>query len=214
MNPYTPLARTILLATGISLSTLSHAVTIMAGDIRVDTPRVPSIESPAVNPPALQPQASNPLIRIDHEASINHCKKLGHNPETSDSSIVFEDVQFARGSHSRLIPLRLEQNGFYKAKLTDLEFPDPFKTLSLAITSSAMKYGELAEPGELTFEALAGKIFMGLFFDAACHTPGMYGLRLEYLGASDPAPVPLPGAAWLFGSGLFGLGLLSRRKSS
>lgn len=49
---------------------------------------------------------------------------------------------------------------------------------------------------------------------AASHAPGFDGLILTSEAGASTSPIPIPAAAWLFGSGLLGLVGVARRKKS
>lgn len=106
--------------------------------------------------------------------------------------------------------LWLEEDGYYKLTLTDYSDPELLDNLATMIRSADEKYTVLRDTGEIIFEANSGWVFIGSRFLDENFSGGSYGIQLEYLG-SNITPVPLPGALWLFGSGLAALGLMRRR---
>ena len=55
----------------------------------------------------------------------------------------------------------------------------------------------------------SGTIFT---FQQLTGNPSFYVSALTFIGGQSTTPVPIPGAVWLFGSALAGLGLLARRR--
>lgn len=94
--------------------------------------------------------------------------------------------------------------------LTDFEFPEPFETLTLAITSSTALLGSTSGPGTFSFHAEPGTYFAHVVGDAG----KMPGTDLE-MGAYGLliTEVPIPAAALLFFSGLAVLNFFGLRKS-
>ncbi len=94
----------------------------------------------------------------------------------------------------------------YRAILTDFEFPEPMAQSGMAVTTATELLGSLNAPGSFTFNATPGQYFVSFFGEAGASTSyGMYGIEISQ--------VPLPAAAWLFGSGLIGLAAVARRKT-
>jgi hypothetical protein len=106
-----------------------------------------------------------------------------------------------------LIPLA----GTVTITLRDLQWPDPFTTLSLALTDSRSSLAQLAAPGALTFDVSSpGQYFAFVFGQAqGALNMGLYSIHVSL--APSVAPVPLPAAAWLMLSGFAGLLSLRRR---
>jgi hypothetical protein len=87
----------------------------------------------------------------------------------------------------------------YRVTLTDLEFPAAFDILAVAITTSTDNVAELLAQGNTTFGVELGTTYfanvLGLADDE--FGAGLFGIKI--------APVPIPGALWLLGSGLIGI---------
>ena len=124
----------------------------------------------------------------------------------------------------------ISEAGVYTATLTDFNFPAPMNDTGMNVTTTTDSLGSLMAPGSFKFNAMPGTYFVSFFGTAGtadifsstqfegcfsekshhcCFPPktqlGMYGI--------DISAVPVPAAAWLFGSGLIGLTLVARRKA-
>ena len=124
----------------------------------------------------------------------------------------------------------ISEAGVYKATLTDFNFPAPMSNTGMNVTTTTDSLGSLMAPGSFMFNATPGTYFVSFFGTAGtadiftpaqhegcfsrkshhrCSPPktqlGMYGI--------DISAVPVPAAAWLFGSGLIGLTVVARRKA-
>lgn len=111
---------------------------------------------------------------------------------------VFEDIGIFANKTYFTHDFEIEEGGLYQVTLTDFEFPRPLKLLGLNLTSATDSFGALTEAGSFTFDADPGKYFVS-FYGKARHL-GQYGIEV----AMVTSPVPVPAAAWLFGSGLIG----------
>lgn len=167
------------------------------------------------------PEHSRAWDRHHSDVAIKHCLDKGynsnwrHSPAYTEGEVVFENVTFGFGESTDIRKLHLKEDGYYKISLNDFAFPDPFETLSLIVTSASKTYARLDSEGEMVFEALAGNLFFSSYYVNDDKAPGLYGYELTYMGQySSPTAVPLPGAFWLFASGLAGLGIMRRRQSS
>jgi len=93
-------------------------------------------------------------------------------------------------------------------------FADPLIRAGINITTSTESLGMITAPGYFTFDADPGNYFVS-FFGRARHL-GQYGIDISMisssLSAASTSPVPVPGAVWLFSSGLLGLAGAVRRK--
>ena len=77
------------------------------------------------------------------------------------------------------------------------------------VTIAKELLGSILAPGSFTFDATPGEYFVSFFGFADASTSsqlGQYGIEISQ--------VPVPAAAWLFGSGLVALIGLSRRKKA
>lgn len=138
-----------------------------------------------------------------------------HAAETSfdhDGVVIFEDVQFICGKDAVNYAINLqdqfEQNnlaesGMYNfvLTLTDFEYTNPFKKLSVLVTTATDVIGKLVEPGvfEFSLDSL-DTIYLNLFGKVSGKHPlGLYGVELK---AIPSAPVPLPAGILLLLSAL------------
>ena len=129
----------------------------------------------------------------------------------------YEQVELFRGRYATITPFSISAAGKYEFSLTDLSFPNALKDLGAAVTTSGNKLGQLLGTGSMIFDAQPGKYYLSLFANTfGARDLGLFGLNLHALSASvapTPSAVPVPGALWLFGSGLLGLAGMLRRKS-
>ncbi len=133
-------------------------------------------------------------------------------------TLIYEDAQLVSGDSKTYIgyfnqSLQLEQAGSYQARLSDFEFPASFDMLGLTISSSTEKMGEVWNNGSFSFNADAGKYFLGLFYktDERLNL-GMYGVKLSYLDHPGASAVPLPAALWLMLTGLMAIAGYRRKQ--
>ena len=102
----------------------------------------------------------------------------------------------------------------FRVTLTDFEFPAPMIETGVNLTTATESLGSLMAPGSFTFDYVPGDRAIGEysvsfygFADASTSSQlGQYGI--------DISQVPVPAAAWLFGSGLIGLIGIARRKKA
>jgi hypothetical protein len=115
------------------------------------------------------------------------------------------------GRHTTLESFLVPLAGTVTITLRDLVWPDPFATLSLALTDSHATLAQLAAPGAVSFDVSGpGKYFAFVFGQAqGALNMGLYSIHVSL--APSVAPVPLPAAAWLMLSGFAGLLSLRRR---
>lgn len=167
-------------------------------------------------------QRKRPVIA--HERHSEH-EKHGNSRYVEQPKILpmfsldtdYEQVEFFRGSYATITPFSILAAGKYEFSLTDLSFPNMLKDLGAAVTTSGNKLGQLFGTGSMIFDAQPGKYYLSLFADTfEARDLGLFGLNLHALsgtGVPVPSAVPVPGALWLFGSGLLGLVGMVRRKS-
>lgn len=129
--------------------------------------------------------------------------------------VVFEQVSFLQGKTMFTDRFNIDAAGTYEVTLSDFAFPDPLSMAGVNITSATESFGSLLAPGSFTFDAQPGSYYLS-FFGKADHL-GQFGLQVSQYAAlpsgSAVSPVPVPAAAWLFGSGLVGMAGVIRRKN-
>lgn len=138
------------------------------------------------------------------------------NTARPENGVVFEQVGFLQGKTYFTDAFEILHSGTYEVTLTDFNFPKPLKMAGLNITTATESLGSLMATGSFTFDANPGNYYLSFFGDAD-HL-GQYGIKVAQYGilisAVNASPVPVPGAAWLLGSGLVGLVGFMRRKSA
>ena len=163
--------------------------------------------------------------RFDHHDVIHS------ESDSGDSTIVFETTDLFRNKTFFADSFDIDTAGTYEATVTDFEFPEPLKKSVLFITDGMEWSDTLFGPGSLTFEADPGEYYVSYFALAGTsfgrehghwhkeHRGGHWGddhhwehgsmhmgnYGIEIALVTPASPVPLPAAAWLFGSGLLGL---------
>ncbi len=138
-------------------------------------------------------------------------------PASADNGVVYEQVSFLTGSGFFTDSFNIEDAGTYQVTLTDFEFPQPFTTSGLNVTSATASFGSLMAPGSFSFAADPGQYFVSFFAEAP--QLSQYGIEIAQSGIvieqpSNVSAVPVPATAWLLGSGLIGLVGAIRRKSA
>ncbi len=88
--------------------------------------------------------------------------------------------------------------GNLQVTLSDLGWPSPMSSLSLAVTTSTSLLAQLAQPGSMTFGITGAGTYFATVYGVADPNSGngLYSMNLSY------SPVPLPAAAGLLVSGL------------
>lgn len=84
-----------------------------------------------------------------------------------------------------------------------------FDTHGTASTADDTQIGSALASGEYSYDFLASGNYYAKVTGTAT---GTYGGKYTVTMSAEPAPVPVPAAAWLLGSGLLGLVAVSRRK--
>ena len=131
---------------------------------------------------------------------------------------VYEKVELFQTETFFTDSFDISEAGLYKATLTDFNFPAPMTDTGMNITTTTDSLGSLMAPGSFMFNAMPGTYFVSFFGFADTHTPAQHGhcfhpkTQLGMYGI-DISAVPVPAAAWLFGSGLIGLAAVARRKT-
>ena len=127
-------------------------------------------------------------------------------PVNSWAATVYEKVELFQTETFFTDSFDISEAGLYKATLTDFEFPEAMVKSGMAVTTATELLGSVDAPGSFTFDATLGQYFVSFFGEAGASTSyGMYGIEISQ--------VPVPAAAWLFGSGLIGLAVVARRKT-
>ena len=139
-------------------------------------------------------------------------------PVNSWAATVYEKVELFQTETFFTDSFDISEAGLYKATLTDFNFPVPMIDTGMNVTTTTDSLGSLMAPGSFMFNTMPGTYFVSFFGFADTLTPaqlrhcfhpktqlGMYGI--------DVSAVPVPAAAWLFGSGLIGLAVVARRKT-
>lgn len=162
------------------------------------------------------------LRHCDHRAKVDDYLPGGRYAEadsdsTGNDDSVYEKVSFLTGSGFFTDRFSIDTAGTYKVTLTDFEFPNPLAEAGLNITSATESFGSLISAGSFTFDADPGNYYLSFFGSAP--DLGQYGIEIAQFGIVISPPgevstVPVPAAAWLFGSGLIGLVGVIRRKTA
>lgn len=136
-------------------------------------------------------------------------------PITLSSTQGFDDVEYIMGNYNNTQKLRISEAGSYKLTLKD-NSKRPFKKMGARFTfSKGGKVANLTHGGSVIFDLKPGLYDLSYF--AKTYKPrksGKFSISLKpyVTDVPPPAAVPVPAAAWLFGSGLLGLaGLMHRR---
>jgi hypothetical protein len=118
-------------------------------------------------------------------------------------------TEMITGTDSIVLPFIIPagmQGGAVTVSLADLGWPGLMSSLSFAATTSTSLLAQLTAPGSVSFGIASAGTYFATVYGVAdpAFGSGLYSLNLSY------APVPVPAAAWLFGSGL--LMLRARRR--
>ena len=125
------------------------------------------------------------------------------------NTVVYDEVELFQAETFFTDRFEIFDAGSYIATLTDFEFPVPMIETGMNVTIAKELLGRILAPGSFTFDATPGEYFVSFFGFADASTSsqlGQYGIEISQ--------VPVPAAAWLFGSGLVALIGLSRRKKA
>ena len=124
------------------------------------------------------------------------------------NTVVYDKVELFQTGALFTDMFEISEAGSYKATLTDFEFPIPIVATGMSVTTATDLLGSLLAPVSFNFDATPGKYFVSFFGFADTSAPqlGNYGIEISQ--------IPIPAAVWLFGSGLLGLCLISRRNKA
>ena len=124
------------------------------------------------------------------------------------NTVVYDKVELFQTETFFTDMFEISEAGSYKATLTDFEFPIPMLATGMSVTTATDLLGSLLAPGSFNFDATPGKYFVSFFgfSDTSAPQLGNYGIEISQ--------IPIPAAVWLFGSGLLGLCLISRRNKA
>ncbi len=122
---------------------------------------------------------------------------------------LYDSTTLATGPSMNVATLNVSAPGTLTVKLQDLGWPDKLSALSFALTSATGIIGAQTGEGTFTYQLdHAGTLFASIFaVGGGDMKTGLYNVNINL------APVPLPAAIWLLGSGIAGFAAL-RRKSS
>ena len=121
------------------------------------------------------------------------------------NTVVYDKVELFQTQTLFTDTFEIFDAGSYVATLTDFGFPTPMPNTGMNVTTTTDLLGSLMAPGSFKFNATPGNYFVSFFGFADAPAPqlGQYGIEISQ--------IPVPAAVWLFGSGLLGLSLISRR---
>ena len=122
-----------------------------------------------------------------------------------------ERVEFVNTSYTRIDKFTVAHGGRYELTLTDMLFPDALRKLGAAVTSADHKLVDVFGSGNALFDMAPGMYYLSVYAKTFTNDePGLFGWSLR---PTETTAVPVPGALWLFGSGLIGIvGLLRRER--
>jgi len=124
------------------------------------------------------------------------------------NTVVYDKVELFQTEAFFTDMFEISEAGSYNVTLTDFEFPIPMLATGMSVTTATDLLGSLLAAGSFNFDATPGKYFVSFFGFANTSAPqlGNYGIEISQ--------IPVPAAVWLFGSGLLGLYLISRRSKA
>lgn len=144
-------------------------------------------------------------------------------PAAVQYSTVFEDVGFVSGYDAFSKKLNLSA-GDYRLTLTDFDFGDEFAKMGVMLSTATERLYAVTKPADTTADSSEGlwQQSIDLTLSAGQYYLSFYGKsggQLSFYGVSldeknnVPAPVPVPAAFLLFGSGFLALAGMARRRA-
>lgn len=140
------------------------------------------------------------------------------------NAVEFEKVGFVNGVDGFTQKVDLD-GGSYNLTLTDFNFGDSFSKLGVMLSTSTEPLYKLEKPvgavasganniwqKSIDMDLDAGQYYLS-FFGKSAGDFSFYGVSLTQ-NADEPAPVPVPAAFILFGSGLLAMTGLVRRQQT
>lgn len=156
-----------------------------------------------------------------YAATVDTINDTGYEPVpyTDDDSMDTDDNVYDNTTHVEwktyfTDSFKIEKAGTYHVYLDDLNEDAPLVDFGADVTAGKGYYfGFKRGEGEFSFEAKPGEYEINIWAKADYETRmGDFNVRIARWDSTTP--VPVPAAAWLFGSGLLGLMSLSRRKAA
>lgn len=124
----------------------------------------------------------------------------------------YERVEFVTENYTRIDAFTITEGGRYELTLTDMLFPGALRKLGAAVTTAEEKLVDLFGTGNILFDMQPGLYYLSVFAKPfTLDDPGLFGLTLQMTDGGATA-VPTPAALWLFGSGLFAVAGVIRRR--
>lgn len=123
----------------------------------------------------------------------------------------YELVKFISEPYAARQPIEIETAGSYEIILTDLSSSGSLMKLKAKLTTDDGNLARIIGEGSIIFDAVPGTYYLSMFANAGWQTSqGTFSLTVQPYAVSS---VPVPAAAWLFGSSLIGLAGMVRRKA-
>lgn len=126
----------------------------------------------------------------------------------------YERVELITGSFTASEHFIVSQAGTYALTLTDRMFQGTLRALGAFISDpgDSVRLAHQVGDGSVMFDLQPGRYALNLYAKPFADMPaGEFALKLQRI-PGEPAAVPLPGALWLMGSGMFMLAGMTRGK--